>query len=216
MKRLFIGVILCGGLVLTSGLGFADQNQSKGKTQNTPIVIKGIVLDEMTNKPVRNLGICANADPQEHRVTTTNKRGEFIYPVPSGAAVVEILPYSLNTVGRSTYVNVSEFKNRIITIYSEHGMYLHVHVRDGDGKPIAKASVAWMGAGGSADETDKKGNTVLGKVSRFRNGYLTVQATGYEKWVQSDVYAPLYAKGGLTVTLKKSPPHRTQKQVKQP
>jgi hypothetical protein len=99
------------------------------------------------------------------------------------------------------YVSAEKFKNRTISIYAEHGMKVDVHVTDEQGKPIEKASILWMSAGGARAQTDKDGNAVLSGVSRFRNGYLSVEAPGYESYVENDVYAPLYAKGGFQITL---------------
>ncbi len=200
MRRLLLAMILCGGLVFASGLGASAQSE---KPQEAPMVIKGVVYDEITDVPIPNLGIYS--DSAGHKVTDSNSKGEFSYPVPTGKEIVEILPWSPNHVGRSTYVNVSEFKNRVITIYVERGMTLDVHVSDEMGQPVEKASVLWMCAGGASGVTDKKGKAVLGKVSRFRNGCLTVSAPGYETSGNGEVYAPLYANGGISITLKKSP-----------
>ena len=202
MNRLVCKLILCGSLIFYSGFAVINAETKPVATENDSIVIKGVVYDELTNAPIPNLGIYKDTD--SHKVTVTNKKGEFRYPVKAGDKEIQILPYSDKIVGKSIFINPAEFKGRVIKIYAERGMKLNVQVKDEAGHPIEKANVLWMCAGGCGGKTDKTGRVVIGMVSRFRNGCISVSAPGYDSWSNGDVYAPLYANGGLTVTLKKT------------
>ncbi len=213
MKRLICGLILCTSVLLlpcfaaditnkqndVNHLKVADAGKLQDKS-NDQIILKGIVLDEYSHKPIPNLGIYK--DSAGNKVTVSDSKGEFEYPVPTGKSVVQILPWSPKVVGRSTFVKVDDFRNRKLSIYVERGMSVGVHVKDEDGKPIEKASLLWMCAGGATGTTDKDGSAMLTQVSRFRDGCLTVTCPGYVTW-NEDVYAPLYINGGIIVTLKK-------------
>jgi hypothetical protein len=203
MARLLWGIILICGLIIALAPDCVAANEKPEDAGNAPVVIKGVVYDELTNEPIPNLGIYSNSSG--HKVTDSNSKGEFVYPVPEGKDIIQILPWSPKHVGRSTYVNVSECKDRIITLYVEHGTSVDVYVKDEKGQPIEKASVLWMCAGGASGKTDKNGKVTLTQVSRFRDGCLTVKAPGYETGGKSEVYAPVYANGGITVTLNKLP-----------
>jgi len=213
MKRLVCGLILCSSVLLYPCFALDTNNKqndgnqvrvaSAGKLEsksNKQIILKGVVLDEHSHRPIPNLGIYK--DSAGHKVTVSDNKGEFKYPVPPGSTEVQILPWNPKVVGRSTYVKVDDFRNRKLCIYVERGMSVGVHVKDEDGKPIEKASLLWMCAGGATGTTDKKGSAMLTQVSRFRDGCLTVTCPGYVTWNET-VYAPLYINGGIMVTLKK-------------
>ena len=198
MKRLLFALLLCG-LVLTQSRVLVSAPVAAVKGAQAPVAVKGIVYDEFTNKPIPNLGIYAG--PSEGKVTVTNSRGEFSYPVEPGLETVHVLPFSNSIVGKSLFVNVEEFRNKVVKIVVERGMKLRVSVHDTQGKPIAGAGVTWTRAGGCHGKTDKNGIAVIGMVSRFREGTLTVKASDHVGWSRDGIYAPPYADSGINVTL---------------
>lgn len=153
--------------------------------------VRGQLLDENGMAPLANQDVFSDANGT--KVARTDSAGYFDYPVKEGQTRIHVLPWSREIVGRSVFIEVSEFTNSTFKIVVERGVTLMVKVVAKDGSPISGAKVSWVGSGGASGESDDSGIARVGRISRFKNGNIVVRVNGCQEVVKADMCATTYA-----------------------
>ncbi len=167
--------------------------------EDTTINLHGILLDEITEQPLA--GVTLYGDERGTRLTESAADGTFVVTVPADKKFLTLVSYRVDVVGKSVKVEVKAFSDKPIRIVVERGQRLEVQVRDEKGGAIPNAQVRWSAAGGASAKTDVTGNVMLGMVSRFREGRLSISCPGYKDYDVVGIYAPFYAKNPYVATL---------------
>ena len=161
--------------------------------------VRGQLLDENGMAPLANQEVFS--DSVGTKVAVTDSMGYFNYPIKNNEQVIHVLPWSKEIVGRSVFINVSDFKGSVFKIVVERGVTLLVKVVASDNSPILGASVSWVGSGGAGGESDENGIARVGRISRYKNGGLLVRVTGCKEVSKNDLCAASYVDREISITI---------------